>query len=85
MRRRGRKIRIGSRSATPAFDWKDRSTWNAALEGVAAAYITYAPGLAVPGAPETIRAFVAQAAEQGIARLVLLSAEARKRRRPASE
>ena len=73
MRRRGRKIRIGSRSATPAFDWKDRSTWNAALEGVAAAYITYAPGLAVPGAPETIRAFVAQAAEQGIARLVLLS------------
>ncbi len=69
----GRETRIASRSANPSFDWNDQSTWDAALEGVTAAYITYAPDLAIPGATAAIRAFVAQAVEKGVKRLVLLS------------
>ncbi len=70
---RGVPTRIASRSGTPPFDWNDRSTWEAALDGVAAAYITYAPDLAIPGATGAIRTFVEQAVEQGVQRLVLLS------------
>jgi uncharacterized protein YbjT (DUF2867 family) len=69
----GIPTRVASRSATPAFDWNDRSTWQAALDGVTAAYVTYAPDLAIPGATEAIRVFVAQAVELGVRRLVLLS------------
>ncbi len=65
--------RIASRSSTPAFDWNDRSTWDAVLRGVSAAYISYAPDLAIPGAADAIRAFVDQAVEAGVERLVLLS------------
>ena len=70
---RGVKTRIGSRSGNPAFDWNDPETWDASLEGVSAAYITYAPDLAVPGATESIQAFVDKAVAQGVNRLVLLS------------
>lgn len=66
-------VRIGSRSADPSFDWGDPSTWAAALEGASAAYISYYPDLAAPGAPEAIEAFVQQALSQGVRRLVLLS------------
>lgn len=69
----GRDVRIGSRSASPAFDWTDESTWNDALDGVAAVYITYAPDLAMPGAANSIRSFVDQARDNGVTRLVLLS------------
>ncbi|MGF6229291.1 uncharacterized protein YbjT (DUF2867 family) [Inquilinus ginsengisoli] len=70
---RGIPVRIGSRSATPAFDWEDPSGWAAALDGAGAAYITYYPDLAAPGAPEAVRALVDQALKQGVRRLVLLS------------
>lgn len=70
---RGVPTRIASRSGTPSFDWNDQSTWEAVLDGVAAAYITYAPDIAIPGATESIRAFVDEAVEQGVERLVLLS------------
>jgi uncharacterized protein YbjT (DUF2867 family) len=70
---RGVPVRIGSRSANPAFDWEDPSGWAAALDGVGAAYITYYPDLAAPGAPEAVRALVDQALAQGVRRLVLLS------------
>jgi uncharacterized protein YbjT (DUF2867 family) len=66
-------VRIGSRSAVPPFDWADRSTWNAALRGVDAAYVSYFPDVAAPGAAETIDAFVAAAARAGVRRLVLVS------------
>ncbi|WP_405232034.1 NmrA family NAD(P)-binding protein [Lentisalinibacter salinarum] len=69
----GVSIRIGSRSGVPAFDWNDRDTWDAALAGVTAAYVAYVPDLAVPGAADTIRAFVSRAVEAGVRRLVLLS------------
>jgi uncharacterized protein YbjT (DUF2867 family) len=70
---RGVPTRIASRSGTLPFDWNDRSTWEVALDGVTAAYITFAPDLAIPGATDEIRAFVDQAVEQGVRRLVLLS------------
>jgi uncharacterized protein YbjT (DUF2867 family) len=70
---RGVQTRIASRSADPSFDWNDQSTWDAALDGVTAAYITYAPDLAIPGATDTLRTFVDRAVEEGVQRLVLLS------------
>jgi uncharacterized protein YbjT (DUF2867 family) len=69
----GVETRIASRSSNPSFDWNDPSTWNRVLEGVTAAYISYAPDLAIPGATDSIRGFVDQAVAQGVKRLVLLS------------
>jgi uncharacterized protein YbjT (DUF2867 family) len=66
-------VRIGSRSANPAFDWGDATTWAPALDGVGAVYISYYPDLAVPGAAEAIGAFASLAVANGITRLVLLS------------
>jgi hypothetical protein len=62
---RGVALRIGSRSGTPAFDWADAGTWDAALNGVTAACIAYVPDLAVPGAAATIRDFVRRVAARG--------------------
>ena len=73
LRARSVKTRVASRSANPSFDWNDTDTWDAALEGVAAAYISYAPDLAIPGATELIRAFVERAVALGVRRFVLLS------------
>ncbi|MEV6562750.1 NAD(P)H-binding protein [Nocardia sp. NPDC051756] len=69
----GQSIRIGSRSAEIPFSWADRDTWSAALAGVTAAYVAFQPDLAVPGAPETLRAFAAAARQSGVRKLVLLS------------
>ncbi len=70
---RGVPTRVASRAGDPAFDWDDQSTWDAALDGVTAAYISYAPDLAIPGATDAIRAFAERAVEHGVRRLVLLS------------
>ena len=70
---RGITTRIASRSTSPAFDWHAPSGWDAALEGVTAAYIAYAPDLAIPGAAEAIHRFVDRAVARGVQRLVLLS------------
>ena len=69
----GVPVRIGSRSADVPFDWDDDATWSPALEGMGAAYITYAPDLAFPGAAEIIDSFSRQAVAAGVQRLVLLS------------
>jgi len=69
----GVPTRVASRSGEPPFDWGDQGTWDASLDGVTAAYITYAPDLAIPGATDAIRAFVDRAVEHGVRRLVLLS------------
>jgi hypothetical protein len=69
----GRATRVASRSTTPAFDWHDASTWPGALDGVASAYVTFQPDLAVPGALEIIGAFGAAAHAYGLDHLVLLS------------
>ena len=70
---RGVPTRVASRAAEPSFDWNDQSTWDDVLDGVTAAYISFAPDLAIPGATDAIRDFVAKAVEQGVQRLVLLS------------
>ncbi len=69
----GLPARIGSRSAKPPFDSNDRSTWEAALQGVGAVYISYYPDLAVPGAAEAVSALINRAVQIGVRRLVLLS------------
>ncbi|MBI1398000.1 MAG: NAD(P)H-binding protein [Betaproteobacteria bacterium] len=69
----GIPVRIGSRSASPAFDWRDETTWDECLAGVDAVYVNYAPDLAIPGATGSVRAFVDRAKRHGVGRLVLLS------------
>ena len=69
----GREVRAVSRSTPLPFDWNDRTTWAAALQGVGAAYITYQPDLAVPGAVDAIKHFVDLALAADVRRLVLLS------------
>ena len=70
---RGRPVRVGSRAGSPPFDWEDQATWRAALRNAGAAYVTYYPDLAVPGAASAVRSFVEVALEGGVRRLVLLS------------
>ena len=70
---RGVPVRRGSRSVEPPFDWNHEAGWDACLDGVRAAYISYSPDLAVPGATDAIQAFVDRAERHGVERLVLLS------------
>ena len=70
---KGHEVRIGSRSATPAFDWHQPEGWDKALEGMEAVYITYQPDLAVPGALEAIEELTKKAKRSGVKKLVLLS------------
>lgn len=69
----GHKVRIGSRSACPSFDWNDSETWAGALEDMDKVYITFQPDLAVPGALEAIEELTRQAKQSGVQKLVLLS------------
>jgi uncharacterized protein YbjT (DUF2867 family) len=73
LRASGVPVRDGSRRADPPFDWADRGTWEDALRGVGAAYLTYFPDLAVPGAAETVGELAEHAVGLGVQRLVLLS------------
>ena len=73
LKAKGKAVRIGSRSANPSFNWDQEQSWDAALKGVSAVYITYAPDLAMPGAKDAIQALVSKAKRQGVKRLVLLS------------
>jgi uncharacterized protein YbjT (DUF2867 family) len=73
LRARGASVRIGSRMASPPFDWSDPATWSAALDGVRAVYVSFYPDIAAPGAPEAVGAFARMTAEGGVERLVLLS------------
>ncbi|MEU5991126.1 NAD(P)H-binding protein [Spirillospora sp. NPDC047418] len=66
-------VRMGSRSASPAFDWADEATWAPVLRGVEKVYLSYYPDLAAPGAPEAVAAFTAEAAAAGVRHVVLLS------------
>ena len=70
---RGYSVRPGTRSAPIPFDWENQATWAPALEGVSAAYVSYFPDLAFPGAAENIEALAALANEMDLDRLVLLS------------
>jgi uncharacterized protein YbjT (DUF2867 family) len=73
LRARGHEVRVGSRSGEPPFDWTDPGTWDAALAGARAVYVSFYPDLAVPGAADAVRAFASRAVAAGVTRLVLLS------------
>ena len=73
LKAKGVPLRIGSRSAVPAFDWNNEANWDACLAGVTAVYVNYAPDLAMPGAADSIQSFVDRAKRHGVERLVLLS------------
>jgi uncharacterized protein YbjT (DUF2867 family) len=66
-------VRIGCRSGGLPFDWEDPATWAPALTGVKAAYVSYYPDLAAPGAAEAIGSFAETAVNSGARRLVMLS------------
>ncbi|MDH3753256.1 MAG: NmrA family NAD(P)-binding protein [Acidimicrobiia bacterium] len=69
----GHQVRAASRSGETRFDWDDESTWLPALDGVDAAYITYYPDLAFPGAADVVGRFADLAVANNVRRLVLLS------------
>lgn len=73
LKAKGIPIRIGSRSASPSFDWNNETGWNACLHDAEAVYINYAPDLAIPGAKDAVQAFVDRAIRHGVKRLVMLS------------
>ncbi|MBL1117748.1 NAD(P)H-binding protein [Streptomyces sp. 110] len=63
----GTPVRAVSRSSPTRFDWSDPGGWDAALRGIATAYVVAPP---VPG---PVHEFVARAEAAGVRRLVLLS------------
>lgn len=69
----GHTVRIGSRSATPVFDWENSETWSKSMEGMDKVYITFQPDLAVPGALEAIEGLTKKAKQSKVKKLVLLS------------
>jgi uncharacterized protein YbjT (DUF2867 family) len=73
LRARGVPVREGSRRGEPPFDWEDPATWAPVLRGTTAAYLSYYPDVAVPGAAAAIGDFAQVALDQGVPRLVLLS------------
>lgn len=66
-------VKAASRSSETPFDWLEENTWAPALQGAQAAYITYYPDLAFPGAADKIETFSKLAVSMGVKRLVLLS------------
>ncbi|GAA3566880.1 NAD(P)H-binding protein [Microlunatus spumicola] len=73
LRAHGRPVRTGSRRGDPPFAWDEPGGWDALLAGTQAAYVAYAPDLALPEAEGQLRRLGAAAADAGLERLVLLS------------
>ncbi|MGW7596485.1 NAD(P)H-binding protein [Streptomyces antimycoticus] len=67
LRLRGTPVRAASRSSRTRFDWSDPGGWDAALRGIAVAYVV------APRVPGPVHEFVARAEAAGVRRLVLLS------------
>jgi uncharacterized protein YbjT (DUF2867 family) len=79
------KVRIGSRSTDPSFDWNNPDTWEAALEGSDTVYITYQPDLCVPAALPAIKSFSKLAVNKGIRKMVILSGRGEKEAQACEE
>jgi uncharacterized protein YbjT (DUF2867 family) len=73
LRAEGHTVRAASRSGSTRFDWNDKRTWEPALQGAGAVYITFQPDLAVPGSVEAITALTDLARKSSVSKLVLLS------------
>lgn len=63
----GVNVRAASRDSTVQFDWNNRATWSAALNGVSTVYV------ALPLTPVPVEDFVDQALAAGVRRFVALS------------
>ncbi len=70
---RGQSVRRGSRNSATPFDWEAPETWTPALKGARAAYVTYFPDLAFPGAVEKLESLCETAKDCELEHLVLLS------------
>ena len=70
---KGHSVRRGSRNSFTPFNWEAPETWAPALNGARAAYITYFPDLAFPGAVDKLESLVETAKDVGVEHLVLLS------------
>lgn len=73
LKARGIPVRRGSRSSATPFDWDAPETWAPALRGVRAAYVTYFPDLAFPGAVDKLESLCETARDVDVEHLVLLS------------
>lgn len=73
LRALGAAVRTASRSSSARFDWEDENSWEGALRGTSAAYVTFYPDLAVPWAAEPIGKLSRLAVDVGVRKLVLLS------------
>src|SRR6056297_1791409 len=69
----GHPVRRGSRNSATPFDWEAPETWAPALADTRAAYVTYFPDLAFPGAVGKLESLVETAKDVGVGHLVLLS------------
>ena len=67
---RGLDVRTLSR---PEFDWEDPTTWSSVEVGADSVYLTFAPDVAFPGAPEAVAEVARRVLESGTGRLILLS------------
>jgi uncharacterized protein YbjT (DUF2867 family) len=83
LRERGVECRIGSRAT--GFDWADPAGWGDAIRDSTAAYVAYAPDLAVPASAGHLAEFGRVAAARGLRRIVLLSGRGEKEARDAEE
>ena len=73
LKARGLPVSCGSRSSATPFDWEAPETWAPALRGARAAYVTYFPDLAFPGAVEKLESLCETARDVAVEHLVLLS------------
>ena len=73
LEQKGITPRLGSRQATPGFDWHEKDSWEKTLYGIKKMYVSYYPDLAVPGAKEAILSLCKLAKTQGVEKIVLLS------------
>lgn len=70
LQQRGERVRSLSR---PAFDWSSPQTWSSVAGGADAVYLTVAPDVAFPGAPEAALEVTRRVLDAGARRVVLLS------------
>jgi uncharacterized protein YbjT (DUF2867 family) len=81
----GLPVKAASRNGQTHFEWNDQSTWAPALDGAGAAYVTYFPDLAFPGAADPVEEFATLAVSMGVTRLVLLSGRGEEGARDAEQ
>lgn len=69
----------------PDFDWADPATWSRVERPAESAYLTFAPDLTFPGAPEAVAEVTDRMARAGVRRIVLLSGRGEEQAQRAEE